>query len=90
MNALFLPIQDVMSEHISAYQVRVCHVKVNSGLIVFGSLQASDSGKFKTFAAFECRGVEPVAFDPRVCSILMYLFVCSVCCIISGWILSSG
>ena len=32
----------------------------------FDVLQASDSGSFKTIVAFECRGVEPVAFDPRV------------------------
>lgn len=29
-------------------------------------LQVSDSGNFKTIVAFECRGIEPVAFDPRV------------------------
>jgi hypothetical protein len=28
--------------------------------------QALDSGSFKTIVAFECRGLEPVAFDPRV------------------------
>ncbi len=27
---------------------------------------AEDTNKFKTIVAFDCRGVEPVAFDPRV------------------------
>ena len=27
---------------------------------------AEDSSKFKTIVAFECRGVEPTAFSPRV------------------------
>ncbi|KNC84955.1 hypothetical protein SARC_02846 [Sphaeroforma arctica JP610] len=26
------------------------------------------SGEYQTIAAFDCRGVEPIAFDPRVCS----------------------
>ena len=50
-------------------------------------LQASDSGKFKTIVAFECRGVEPVAFDPRVS-----LSVASVDCTDStdSWSLQGG
>ena len=30
------------------------------------SLQAEDSNRFKTMVAFDCRGVEPVDFSPRV------------------------
>ena len=29
--------------------------------------QSEDNGTFKTIAAFECRGMEAVDFDPRVC-----------------------
>lgn len=27
---------------------------------------AEDSGKFKTIVVFDCRGVEPIEFSPRV------------------------
>ena len=34
--------------------------------------QADDSETFKTIVAFECRGMEPVEFSPRVS--ILYLF----------------
>lgn len=30
-----------------------------------GSYTESDSGKFKNFISFDCRGIEPTEFDPR-------------------------
>lgn len=33
---------------------------------MFPSSQAADSGQFKTVVIFECRGLEPIDFDPRV------------------------
>ena len=35
------------------------------------SLQAEDSNRFKTMVAFDCRGVEPVDFSPRVSHLSM-------------------
>ncbi len=35
-------------------------------LIILSIVQCDDAGSFKTIAAFECRGVELVDFDPRV------------------------
>lgn len=52
-----------MADHISPYRVSACVMAV---MFHYTLLQASDSGNFKTIVAFECRGVEPVAFDPRV------------------------
>lgn len=40
----------------------------NSTDVVEGSHQSyteADSGKFKTIVTFDCRGIEPVEFDPR-------------------------
>ena len=34
-------------------------------------LQAEDSNRFKTMVAFDCRGVEPVDFSPRVSRLSM-------------------
>lgn len=39
-------------------------------------LQAEDSEKFKTIVEFECRGLEPVDFQPQVSS--SYLWLISV------------
>ena len=36
------------------------------------SLQAEDSNRFKTMVAFDCRGVEPVDFSPRVSHYFMH------------------
>lgn len=30
-----------------------------------GTYTENDSGKFKTLVSFDCRGIEPVDFDPR-------------------------
>lgn len=38
-------------------------------------LQAEDSEKFKTIVEFECRGLEPVDFQPQVSSYLWFFFV---------------
>ena len=35
------------------------------------SSQAEDSNRFKTMVAFDCRGVEPVDFSPRVSHLSM-------------------
>jgi hypothetical protein len=32
-----------------------------------GTYGLADSGKWKPLAYFDCRGMEPIAYDPRVC-----------------------
>ena len=34
-------------------------------IFIIGTYSEEDSGKFKTFVAFDCRGIEPIDFDPR-------------------------
>lgn len=33
--------------------------------LVLASYTEADSGNFKTFVSFDCRGIEPIDFDPR-------------------------
>lgn len=49
--------------------------------------QASDSGHFKTIVAFECRGIEPVSFDPRVRHAAISNNYDSIGSYIAGWVL---
>jgi hypothetical protein len=48
-----------------------------------------ESEKFQTVVVFECRGIEPVDFDPRVHSIYMPTIIYSSlslsCCLQGGW-----
>ena len=37
--------------------------------------QADDSNKFKTMVAFDCRGLEPVDFSPRVGGCFMVITI---------------
>ena len=44
------------------------------------SLQAGDSNSFKTMVVFDCRGVEPVDFSPRVSHLSMaFVMRCTLC-----------
>lgn len=45
--------------------------------VVIDLLQLEDSGQFKTVVAFDCRGVEPVDFDPRASVVTP----CARCCV---------
>ena len=56
---------------IEGSQGKSSSIKYSSGFIkvqfiVFvGAYTEDDSGKFKTIITFDCRGIEPVEFDPR-------------------------
>lgn len=41
---------------------------------------ADDMPRFKTVVAFDCRGIEPTDFEPRVCSFLYQYCMNSTCC----------
>ena len=41
---------------------------VKDSLVSYGS---EDSEQFKTIVVFDCRGVEPVEFSPRVCHVAL-------------------
>ncbi|KAK3733949.1 hypothetical protein QZH41_010764 [Actinostola sp. cb2023] len=45
---------------------RVGRVVVDWGGLVYLCTMADDSNQFKTMITFDCRGVEPTAFSPRV------------------------
>ena len=39
-----------------------------------------DSGKFKVFVVFECRGLEPIDFEARVSTAACNIIICYLMC----------
>ena len=55
------------------YQLMVVFVAIIHSLLISDIMKesikpyiADDTNNYKTIVVFDCRGVEPVAFDPRV------------------------